>query len=172
MQEYRAERAIAALKALAAPPRDVLRDGQIVSLPARSWCPATWWCWRPATLVPADLRLLEAVQLKVEEAALTGESVPVEKQARALARPDLPLGDRRNMAYKGTLVTHGRGRGVVVATGMDTELGDRHAAARRTKARDAAAEAPGAVRARLSLAVLAICALVFASACCAASRCC
>jgi P-type Ca2+ transporter type 2C len=108
------------------------------------------------------LRLIEAVQLNVEEAALTGESHTVEKQVRALGLPDLPLGDRRNMAYKGTLVAYGRGRGLVVGTGMDTELGR---VASLLRAED---EGKTPLQKRLaqfgrvlSLAVLGICALLF-----------
>ena len=73
--------------------------------------------------MPADLRVATGAQLRVEEAALTGESLPVDKQTEALEAADLPLGDRTNMAYKGTTATYGRGSGLVVATGMDTEIG-------------------------------------------------
>ncbi len=123
VQEYRAERAIAALKQMAALQAQVRRNGHAAMIPANKLVPGDVVLIEAGNSVPADLRLAEAVQLKIEEAALTGESLPVEKLTRAMHEPDLTLGDRRNMAYKGTLVTYGRGRGVVVATGMETELG-------------------------------------------------
>ncbi len=162
VQAFRAERAIAALKAMAAPTARVLRDGQIASLAGRELVPGDVVVLEAGNAVPADLRLIEAVQLKVEEAALTGESHSVEKQVGALKQPDLPLGDRRNLAYKGTLVAYGRGRGVVVATGMDTELGR---IATLLRAED---EVQTPLQKRLaqfgrvlSVAVLGICALLF-----------
>jgi Ca2+-transporting ATPase len=123
VQEYRAERAMAALKALAAPNAAVLRGGERQTIPAAQLVPGDVVLLEAGSIVPADLRLLEAVRLRADEAVLTGESVPVDKTAAALAGDALPLGDRRNMAYKGTLVTYGRGCGVVVATGMATEVG-------------------------------------------------
>jgi Ca2+-transporting ATPase len=122
-QEYRAERAMAALTALAVPQAQVRRDGMVRSLPARELVPGDVVLIEPGNLVPADLRLVEAVRLRVEEAALTGESHPVDKTTAPLADPDLPLGDRSDMAYQGTLATSGRGVGIVTATGMATELG-------------------------------------------------
>ena len=123
IQEYRAERAVAALKQLAAPQAMVRRGGQRVTLPAAQLVPGDVVLLEAGNLIPADLRLFEAIQLTIEEAALTGESVPVDKHSHPLPQPDLPLGDRRNMAYKGTSVTHGRASGLVVSTGMHTELG-------------------------------------------------
>jgi Ca2+-transporting ATPase len=123
IQEYRAERAIDALRDMAAPTATVLRDGLENEIPARELVPGDLSILASGDKVPADLRLFEAVNLKIEEAALTGESVAVEKHTNALVVPDLPVGDRRNMAYAGTAVTYGRGRGVVVATGHDTEFG-------------------------------------------------
>ncbi|BAU50203.1 ATPase [Sulfurifustis variabilis] len=123
VQEYRAERAIAALKALAAPNAHVKRGGESAVIPADELVPGDVVLLEAGNAVPADLRLVEAAQLRIDEAALTGESQAVEKQTGRLHEEDLPLGDRRNLAYKGTLLTYGRGRGVVVATGMDTELG-------------------------------------------------
>jgi len=122
-QEYRAERAIAALKRMAALQAHVLREGQSSIIPARELVPGDVVLVEAGNAVPADLRIEEAAQLRCDEAALTGESEPVDKHVRALRERDAPLGDRRNMAYKGTLVTYGRARGIVVATGMQTELG-------------------------------------------------
>ena len=123
VQEYRAERAMAALKAMAAPTATVVRDGMIVVIPAIELVPGDVVLLEAGRIVPADLRLVEAARLRVEEAALTGESVPAEKTTAVLSDDALPVGDRTNMAYKGTIATYGRGRGVVVATGMDTEFG-------------------------------------------------
>ena len=123
IQEYRAERAIEALRQMAAPTATVLRDGDDVELPARQLVPGDVILLEAGDRVPADARLIEAINLQVEEAALTGESVPVEKHAAPLADPHLGVGDCRNMVYAGTVVTYGRGRAVVVATGMQTEFG-------------------------------------------------
>jgi Ca2+-transporting ATPase len=123
VQEYRAERAIEALKQMAAPTASVLRNGEEVKIPARELVPGDVVLLHTGDRVPADARLLEAVNLQVEEAALTGESVPVEKHASPLPTADLPLGDRKNMVYAGTAVTYGRGKVLVTATGMQTEFG-------------------------------------------------
>jgi len=123
VQEYRAERAIEALRQMAAPTATVLRDNQEIKIPARDLVPGDVIVLRTGDRVPADARLLESINLQIEEAALTGESVPVEKHIKALENPDLPLGDRRNMAYAGTAVNYGRGRALVVATAMQTEFG-------------------------------------------------
>jgi Ca2+-transporting ATPase len=123
IQEYRAERAMAALKKLAVPNVRVRRNGQVQEISAKELVPGDVVLLEAGNLVPADLRLTDAANLKIQEAALTGESEAVEKETHALAKSDAPLGDRRNMAYMGTVVTYGRGAGVVVETGMRTELG-------------------------------------------------
>jgi Ca2+-transporting ATPase len=123
VQEYRAERAIDALRRMAAPVALLVRDGEETQVPGRDLVPGDVVILLAGNRVPADVRLIESVNLQVEEAALTGESVPVEKHAGTLADSDLPVGDRRNMAYAGTTASYGRGRGVVVATGMQTEFG-------------------------------------------------
>ena len=123
VQEYRAERAIEALKKMAAPTATVIRDGEEEDIPARDLVPGDIIFLRAGDRVSADARLIEAINLQVEEAPLTGESVPVEKQTAALEGSELAIGDRKNMAYAGTVVTYGRGCGVVVATGMQTEFG-------------------------------------------------
>lgn len=122
-QEYRAERALEALQQLAAPTATVLRDGEEIALPARDLVPGDVVVLRAGHRVPADGRVIEATNLKIQEAALTGESVPVAKHAAALGDPTLALGDRLNMAYAGTVVTYGRGRALIVATGTKTEFG-------------------------------------------------
>ena len=123
VQEYRAERAIEALRKMAAPEATVIREGRERSVPARELVPGDLILLATGDKVPADVRLIEAVNLQTVEAALTGESAPVEKHTRPLEDERLPTGDRKNMAYAGTAVTYGRGRAVVVATGMATEFG-------------------------------------------------
>ncbi len=123
IQEYRAERVIQVLQEMAAPTATVLRDGEEVEIPARELVPGDVILLYAGDRVPADARVVEAVNLQVEEAALTGESVPVEKHTAPLADPNLGIADRKNMVYAGTVVTYGRGRAVVVATGMGTEFG-------------------------------------------------
>ncbi|GAA4438978.1 cation-translocating P-type ATPase [Pontibacter saemangeumensis] len=122
-QEYRAERAMAALQRMVVPTVRVRRGGSVREMPAKALVPGDIVELEAGNVVPADLRVLEAYNLKVQEAALTGESEPVEKEADPLAREEVPIGDRRNMTYLGTVVSYGRGVGVAVATGMETELG-------------------------------------------------
>ncbi len=123
VQEYRAERAIEALQQMAAPTANVIRNGVEVKIPAKGLVPGDVIILHTGDRIPADSRLLEAVNLQVEEAALTGESVPVEKHILPLPGDDLPVGDRKNMVYAGTAVTYGRGKSLVIATGMQTEFG-------------------------------------------------
>lgn len=123
IQESRAEAALDALKKLAAPEASVLRDGHRVSVPAAELVPGDIVFLEAGNYIPADVRLLEAFNLRIEEASLTGESIPVEKNAQTRLEEDIPLGDRKNTAFMGTLVNYGRGKGVVVSTGMNTELG-------------------------------------------------
>jgi Ca2+-transporting ATPase len=123
IQEQRAEEALAALKKLAAPDAQVLRDGRRQTIPARDLVPGDVVFLEAGNYIPADVRLLEAVNLRIEEASLTGESLPVQKSAASIIDKDVPIGDRKNTAFMGTLVSYGRGRGVVVSTGMRTQLG-------------------------------------------------
>jgi len=123
IQERRAEEALAALKKMAAPDARVLRDGHRITIPARELVPGDVVFLEAGNYVPADLRLLEAVNLRVDEASLTGESVAVEKRHDVVLPEEAGLGDRANVAFMGTIVTYGRGKGVVTATGMQTQLG-------------------------------------------------
>lgn len=123
VQEHRAEEALAALRKLAAPEAQVIRDGHRQALPARELVPGDIVILEAGNYVPADLRLIETANLRVEEAALTGESVAVDKDALAVLDSEVHVGDRLNMAFMGTLVAYGRGRGLVVRTGMRTEIG-------------------------------------------------
>ncbi|EGY58185.1 cation-translocating P-type ATPase [Lactobacillus iners] len=123
IQEARSEAAIEALKQMSTPNAHVRRDGQVVEIPSTQLVKGDIVLLEAGDVVPADLRLVLAKNLKIEEAALTGESVPVEKKSKVIEADDVALGDRINMAYSNTNVTYGRGEGVVVATAMDTEVG-------------------------------------------------
>ncbi|MDA8252389.1 MAG: cation-translocating P-type ATPase [Rhodospirillales bacterium] len=164
VQEFRAERAMAALRRLAAPGAVVVREGRPQAVPAESLVPGDVVILEAGNAVPADLRLLEAVGLKVAEAALTGESLPVEKHVDPSEDLDLPLGDRRNMAFKGTAILYGRGRGLVVATGMATELG-RIAGmlADAGQTRTPLQRRLAVFGRQITLAALAVCVLIFAT---------
>jgi Ca2+-transporting ATPase len=123
VQEHRAQKAIAALKQMAAPLVRAVRDGRVRELSARELVPGDVVRLDAGAVVPADLRVVDSVNLRTQEAALTGESEPVDKTTDPLGGADSALGDRTNLAFLGTLVSYGRGTGVVVATGMRTELG-------------------------------------------------
>lgn len=122
-QEFRAERSLKALKELSAPHARVLRDGATLSVPARALVPGDIVLLESGDRVPADIRFLETNGIYAEESALTGESVPVSKHALPLDSPELPPGDQRNLGFMGTMITRGTGKGLVVRTGMETEMG-------------------------------------------------
>ena len=166
-QESKAEKAIEALQKMAAATSKVLRDGQLYTVPSEDLCVGDVIVLEAGDAVPADARIFESASLKAEESALTGESVPVDKFINALGlsgdEKDVPLGDRRNMLYMGGSVVYGRGRAVVTATGMDTEMGKIAGVLQQTKEGDT----PLQRRLRelsgiLTKLVLGVCVLVFA----------
>ena len=123
VEEYRSEKAMAALKKMAAPTATILRDGNEVEIPAEELVPGDIVILNTGDKIPADLRLIEAMNLNTQEAPLTGESTPVEKITTPIEGNEVSVGDLKNMAYTGTTVTYGRGKGIVVTTGMQTEFG-------------------------------------------------
>jgi Ca2+-transporting ATPase len=122
-QENKASNALKALKEMASPHAKVLRDGRVQQIASHEVVPGDVVMLEAGDYIPADLRLVESVNLKIDEAALTGESVPVEKDAAAILPEDAGLGDRINSAYMGTIITYGRGKGVITETGMKTQMG-------------------------------------------------
>jgi Ca2+-transporting ATPase len=120
-QEYKAEKAVEALKELAVTYAKVIRDGKVEEIPAKKLVPGDILVLEEGDKVPADARLIEITSLKVDESALTGESTPVFKDVRAIK--DVPLAERKNMVFMGTIIAYGRAKAVVVATGIDTEMG-------------------------------------------------
>jgi Ca2+-transporting ATPase len=162
VQEYRAEKAMALLRKMAAQSALVVRGGEPVVIPASQLVPGDLVILEAGKIVPADLRFIEAIQLKVEEAALTGESLPVEKHAHPLHDEHLSIGDRKNMAYKGTVVSYGRGRGIVTVTGMATELGKIAAMLQEEdEVKTPLQKRLASFGQKLALAVLGICSIVF-----------
>lgn len=162
VQEYRAEKAMELLRKMSAQSALVMRDGNPVTVPATGLVPGDIVILEAGKIIPADLRLLEAAMLKIEEAPLTGESLSAEKHVNPLPDEHLPVGDRKNMAYKGTTVTYGRGRGVVTATGMGTELGKIATMLQDQEEMKTPLQKRLAVFGRkLALVVLGICAIVF-----------
>lgn len=162
VQEYKAEKAMEKLREMAEPETLVLRRSEIKRIPVEEIVPGDIVLVEAGNIVPADIRLIEAHQLKVNEASLTGESVPVEKFTKVLHEKHLPLGDRKNMLYKGTAVTMGRGIGVAVETGMRTELGKiatmlQEAKEEKTPLQKRLTD----LGKKLSIAFLFICAIVF-----------
>jgi len=161
-QEYRAEKAMEALKKMTASLAVVLRDNGHQTIAASELVPGDIVVLEAGRIVPADMRVIESARLRIEEAALTGESLPVEKHPQTLEQESLPLGDRKNMLYKGTIVTYGRGIGVVTATGMDTELGRIAAMIQgEEEGKTPLQKRLAAFGKKLAYAVLAICAIIF-----------
>jgi len=122
LQEYRAEKSLEALKKMASPLATVIRDGEVLKIPSSEIVPGDILVLSTGDRIPADARIIESFNLRVDEAPLTGESVAVDKTTEPITG-DVPLGDRRNMVYMGTAVVYGRGKALVVATGMATEFG-------------------------------------------------
>ncbi len=162
IQESKAENALEALKGMNKSFAKVIRDGQVVKVPAEELYPGDIVLLEAGDFVPADIRLFETASLKIEEAALTGESLPVQKNTDLIeAGGKTPLGDRKNMAYSSGSVAYGRGKGIVVATGMDTEVG-KIAGMLEEPETDTPLQKQLNVTAKyLSIAVLAIAAVIF-----------
>ncbi|MBN2847129.1 MAG: cation-translocating P-type ATPase, partial [Coriobacteriia bacterium] len=162
VQEYRAERAMEALREMAAETATVRRDGRTSEIHAAELAPGDIVLLDAGRIVPADLRLIESAGLRVAEAALTGESLPVEKYTDPIEKVDAPIGDRTSMAYRGTQVVHGRGVGVVTGTGLATELGKiAHLLGATGDTKTPLQKRLAQFGKQLALAALGLCAIVF-----------
>jgi len=163
IQEYRAEKTVEALRRMAQPNAQVRRNNETHVIPSTGIVPGDIVIMEAGNIVPADIRLIEVAQLKVDESALTGESVTVEKSIEHLRDESLPLGDRKNMIYKGTVITNGRSVGIAIATGMATELGRIAAMIQQEEeVKTPLQKRLASFGRKLSIGFLAICAVVFA----------
>ena len=163
VQESRAKKALEALKDISSPEARVLRDGQVLLIKAEEIVAGDMVYLETGDIVPADLRLINTINLQVEESALTGESLPVDKDAHAVAVQSAPLGDRLNMAFSGSFITYGRGIGVAVATGMDTQMGKIASLIMEEKSPDTPLQKKLTETGKvLGIAALIICAAIFA----------
>ncbi len=162
VQESKAENALEALKGMNKSFAKVIRDGQVVKIPAEDLYPGDVVLLEAGDFVPADIRLFETASLKIEEAALTGESLPVQKNTDLIeAGGKTPLGDRKNMAYSSGSVAYGRGKGIVVATGMDTEVGKIAGMLEEPETDTPLQKQLGVTAKYLSIGVLIIAAIIF-----------
>ncbi len=158
-QEYKAERAMEALKRLASPTARVLRHGVLREVPAGDLVPGDIILLNAGDRVPADARVIESISLKIDESSLTGESIPISKSIDAIER-ESPISERRNMAWLGTVVTYGRGKAVVVSTGMQTEMGRIAKEIQVEEEETPLQERLGVFGKQLGVIILAICAVV------------
>lgn len=161
VQEYRAEKAMEALGKLAVPTAKVIRDKKTIDVPSPELVKGDIVLLEAGNTVPADVRLLEVHSLKIEEAGLTGESLPVDKTVDQLKEEDSSLGDRTNMAFSGTNITNGRATGVVVATGMESELGKIAGMLQEEGSETPLQKRMAEFGRRLTLIILILCALLF-----------
>ena len=161
IQEYRAEKAMEALKNMAANHARILREGKMMDIPASDLVPGDVVVLEAGNVIPADIRFFETHQTKVDESALTGESNNVEKSTEELPEGNYALGDQTNMGYKGTSVTNGRAQGYVVATGMQTELGHIAKMIQTDETTTPLQKRLAAFGKRLSVVILIICTIIF-----------
>ena len=161
-QENKAEKSMEALKKMSSHMAKVIRDGKQLVIPSRELVPGDIVVLDTGDYVPADLRIIESVNLKTQEAALTGESLPVEKSIETLEGEDVGIGDRKNIAFSSSLVTYGRGKGIVVETGMNTEVGKIATLIEDTeKEKTPLQEKLDGLGKILGIGALAICAIIF-----------
>lgn len=159
LQEYKAEKAMQALKRLASPVAKVLREGGVKEIPARNLVPGDIVLLDEGDRIPADARILESISLKIDESSLTGESVPISKSTDPIGR-EAPISEKRNMAWLGTVVTYGRGKAVIVSTGMQTEMGKIAREIQVEEERTPLQQRLSIFGKQLGIIILAICAIV------------